>query len=111
MELSKADKKVARILVEKGLMAELANGLHKADKILQDWKSGKLDNKAAYQTLFKHLERFDEGIEQRYDNTPNNMILFVVVGLLNEGLIEAQELEAFSEDGKLWLERILRLGR
>lgn len=34
MELSKANKKVAREVIEKGLQIEFANGLNEADEVL-----------------------------------------------------------------------------
>jgi hypothetical protein len=107
MELSKGDKRIARTIIEKGLMKEFAEGLNKADKILNDWKQGKGDVRESYHALFKHISDFDKGIARRYDGMRNSVLIFVVLQQLNEKLIEEQELQAFSADGQELIQRIL----
>lgn len=107
MELSKSDKRIARTIIEKGLLNEFVKGLNKADKILNDWKQGKGDVRESYYALFKHISGFDKGIARRYDGMRNSDLLFVVIQQLNEGLIDKQELDSFSEEGKEWIVRIL----
>lgn len=51
-ELSKAEKKIARRCIDKGLDAEFREGLEKFETILQDWRAGKFaGNRAAYLKL------------------------------------------------------------
>lgn len=109
MELNKSDKKKARIIIEKGLMKEFAKGLYKADTILNDWKQGKGDARDSYQALYNHITNFDKGIARRYDGMRNHDLLFIVIQQMNEGLIDKEELEVFSEDGQEWIQRILSL--
>jgi hypothetical protein len=99
MELSKRDKKTARIIIEKGLMKEFAKGLNKADKILNDWKQGKGDDRDSYHALFKHITNFDKGIARRYDGMRNYDLMFIVIQQLDENLIDKEEILAFSEEG------------
>lgn len=109
MELSKSDKRIARTIIQKGLMNEFAKGLNKADKILNDWKQGKGDARESYHALFKYISGFNKGIARRYDGMSNFDLVFVVVAQLNEGLIEKQDLEAFSAEGQTFIQGILSL--
>jgi hypothetical protein len=109
MELSKSDKRIARTIIDKGLMKEFEKGLNKADKILDDWKQGKGDARESYHALFKHISAFDKGIGRRYDGMSNFTLVYVVIQQLNEKLIEKQDLEAFSADGQAFIQGILSL--
>jgi hypothetical protein len=40
MELSKADKKVARAILEKGMQREFQQGMERAEEILKAWRDG-----------------------------------------------------------------------
>ena len=109
MELSKSDKRIARIIIEKGLVVELEKGLNKAEKILKDWKQGKGNTLDSYHALYKHITNFDDKIERRYDNTRNGDLMFIIVHQLYEKLIDKEEIKAFSEEGQAIIETILSL--
>lgn len=109
MELSKSDKRIARTIIEKGLMKEFEKGLNKADKILNDWKQGKGDVRESYHALFKHISGFDKGIARRYDGMRNSDLIYIVIQQLNEDLIEKQDLEAFSAEGQAFIQGLLSL--
>jgi hypothetical protein len=110
MDLSKSDKRIARTIIQKGLIKEFTKGLNKANKILNDWKQNEGDPQETYHALFEHITQFDKGIARRYDDKRNSDLLFIVIHQLNEHLIDAQELDAFSADAKSIIERILSLG-
>jgi hypothetical protein len=107
MELTKSDKKIARIIIEKGLLKEFEDGLNKADSILTDWKECKGDPRATYHALFAHIRAFDKGIAKRYDGMRNSDLLFILAHQVNEQYIDQEEFEAFSEDGKSIIRRLL----
>ena len=48
MDLSKSDKKVARELIEKGLVTEFEEGLTEFAAIIANWKSGNASVKDSY---------------------------------------------------------------
>ena len=109
MELSKSDKRAARAIIKKGMMVEMTRALHQAEAILSDWKAGKGNPHEAYLELYKHIRDFDKHVARRYDDVKNDDLILIVAQQLREGLVPRQELEAFSEEPRVWLERILSL--
>ncbi len=109
MELSKSDKRIARTIIEKGLLNEFTKGLNKADKILNDWKQGKSDVRESYHALFKHITGFDKGIARRYDGMRNSDLLDIILQQLNENLIDKQDLQLFSAEGQDFIQGLLSL--
>jgi hypothetical protein len=65
IELTKSEKRHARILLSKAAEIEFGHGLSKFDKILGHWKNKEKDNRDAYQELFKAFKNFDKHIAQR----------------------------------------------
>lgn len=51
-ELPKSQKKIARGIIEKGLQREYQNGMEKVEAVIGKWKSGKLDNREAYLSIY-----------------------------------------------------------
>lgn len=96
MDLSKADKKVAREVIEKGLQIEFTNALHEADAVLQKWKKHDLGNPEAYHLLFKTIKNFDKHIAARYDDMRGSRYFITVVDLLIDGIIADEDIKGFS---------------
>jgi hypothetical protein len=107
MELSKSDNRIARTIIEKGLMKEFEKGLNKADKILTDWIQGTGDVRASFHALYKHISGCNKGIVSRYDATRNSDLLDIILQQLNEKLIDRQDLQAFSQEGQATFNQIL----
>lgn len=107
MELSKSDKRAARAIIRKGLMAECERGLQGAAQIINDWKSGNSDPHKAYLDLYTHIADFDKGIAAQYDNLSNDSLIFALVRQLREGLLDAPELEGLSEEAREQVRRFL----
>ena len=98
MELSKADKKTAREIIEKGLQQEFAKCLFDADTILDDWKNQVSVNRDAYHKLYKQIVNFDKHLAQRYDRITGTNYLFIIAGQLNDGVITENDLNGFSNE-------------
>ncbi len=98
MELSKANKKVAREVIEKGSQIEFANGLKKADDALQKWKYHDLGNKEAYYLLFNTITDFDEHIATRYDAMTGSKYFTIVADLFTERIITEADIKDFSPE-------------
>ena len=97
MELSKADKKVARKIIELGLQKERLKGLNKVDSVLQSWKEKKIDEEDAYHLLYKTIIELDKHIARRYDSISGSKYLLVIVSQVRDGVITEDELREFSE--------------
>jgi hypothetical protein len=111
MELSKADKKAAREIIEKGLQQEFANGLDMSYQILADWKAGNKSNRDAYQELYGHIRDYDKHIARRYDNMKGSTYLFIIAGQIIDKEVEEAELQKLSPDARDFVNRILSLNK
>lgn len=96
-EPSKPQRKIARTLIDSGLMKEYQNGIMMIDEIIRDWKNDKLDNREAYHKIYKKLDRFDNHISNRYDNLSSSKYMFVLAHQLSEGLISVDDLDELDE--------------
>jgi len=106
MELSKADKKTAREIIEKGLQQEFAKCLFDADTILDDWKNQVNVNRDAYHKLYKQIINFDKHIALRYDRITGSNYLFIIAGQLNDGAITENDLNGFTIEARAAIKMI-----
>jgi len=97
-ELPKSQKKIARMLMDKGLMREYENGINRIDSTIQKWKDGKLDSQEAYRKIYKRLTSFDKHLAGRYDGIGGSRYVEVLVGQLADGIITEDELNDFDEE-------------
>ena len=107
MELSKSDKKAARIIIEKGLSQEFVNGLKEFSKILKNWEEKKSDNRETYHTLYKSIRDFDKHIARLYDNMTGSHYLFIIVAQLRTGVVNDSDLDGLSEGSRERIRTIL----
>lgn len=97
MDLSKSDKKTARILIDKGIQGEFRNALTKAEQILAAWRAGGGSDKDAYLELFSHIDDCDKQISWRYDRLSGSNYLYAVAVQYRDGLLTGDDLELLSE--------------
>lgn len=107
-ELSKPEKKIARILIDKGVDAEFRIALEQADEILSAWKKGGLDNRAAYHGLFKNVKERNKHIANRFDGLRASRYLLTVANIYADGQITADDIKDFSEETRAVLNKWLR---
>jgi hypothetical protein len=107
MDLSKSDKKSARILIDKGINKEFENGLNEFSKILKDWEDKKSDNNETYHTLYKSIRDFDKYIARMYDNITGSRYLLIIIAQLRNGVIDDSDLADFSEETREKIRTIL----
>ena len=100
MELSNKDKKVARAILERGLLKEFAKGLLDADSVLHDWKINERNNRDSYHLLYKTITDFDEHIAKRYDGMTGSKYALIIAEQLIDGMITEEDLSEFSEGVK-----------
>ena len=105
MDLSKSEKKAARILIERGLKKEFEIGLDASGVIIDQWKQGLSDPSTTYQKLFKHIRDFDKNIAHWYDGMRGSQYFFIVAYQLRSGLISKADLGDLSPAFRLKLDQ------
>jgi hypothetical protein len=98
MELSKPDKKVARVLIERGLETEFEKGLAEFTGIIAGWQSGKTPVKDSYYRLYKSVAEFDKHIGRRYDRMTGSNYFWIVLQLFVDKKIPLSEMDRFAPD-------------
>lgn len=110
-ELSKQDKKIAKILIDKGVDAEFNAALKQTAAILAEWQSGHLDNRAAYHKVFKKIDECDGNISRRYDGLTGSRYLLTVAAIYRDGQITENDVKDFSDETKAVLNQWLKISK
>jgi len=97
-EFTKSQKKIARQLIEKGLLKEFADGIKKLDNIISLWKAKTLSERETWYELYEKLKKHDKHIARRYDRLSGSQYLYVIAAQLADGVISKDDLEEFNED-------------
>ncbi|MDP1623835.1 MAG: hypothetical protein Q8M08_16025 [Bacteroidales bacterium] len=96
-EFSKSEKKIVRQVIETGLQRDFESCILDIDQIIQQWKSKKLDNRAAYHKIFGKVKANDKYIARMYDDLRGSTYMMVLQGLLANKTITEADLGGFSE--------------
>jgi hypothetical protein len=96
-EFSKPEKKIVRQVIETGLQRDFESCILDIDHIIQQWKSKKLDNRAAYLEIFGKVKANDKYIARMYDDLRGSTYMMVLQGLLANKTITEADLGGFSE--------------
>lgn len=104
--LSKKDKAALRELIEKGVQAEFTNALEEVEQLLKQWRTGALDNRAAYHKLYDSVIKNDKFIAQRYDYMRGSRYVPTVVGIYRDKQITEDDLSILSEDLREYIKRV-----
>lgn len=99
-ELSKYQKKIARQIIEIGLQREYQNGIEKAEAVIEKWKSGKLDNRDAYLSIYKKLTAHDKHLALRYDNMSGSKYLMIISEQVADGIVSFDELGELDDQAR-----------
>ena len=100
-ELSKREKKIARVCIDKGLDTAFKEGLEKSEAVISSWRQGQFPtNKEAYHKLYKVLTDVDEAIAKRYDGLTGSGWLMTVAQLFAEKKITEDDIKDFSHETK-----------
>jgi hypothetical protein len=100
-ELSKKEKKIARVCIDKGLDMAFKDGLVKSESVISDWRQGKFSsNKEAYHKLYKMITDTDDAIGKRYDGLTGSRWLITVAQLFAEKTITEDDIKDFSDETK-----------
>ena len=110
-ELSKNEKKIARILIDKGTDIEFRTALEQVDKIITEWKNGGMDNRTAYHKMFKKVDEQDSRISNRYDGLKGSKYLLTVASIYIDGQIDEEDIKDFSDQTRAILNELLRFSK
>jgi len=67
-DFSKSEKKIVRQVIETALLRDFETSIMEVDGIIQQWKSKKLDNRNAYQEIYRKVKENDKYIARMYDD-------------------------------------------
>ena len=97
MELSKSDKKNARILMDKGILKEIEICNASVLAILTDWKNDKNETRETYGKVYEIVKKNDKYIASNYDGISGIQYFDTVLNLYCKGLVTEEDLKPFSE--------------
>jgi hypothetical protein len=99
-DLTKPEKKHARIVMDQGLENEYQEGLKLASEALDQWHSDRLTTREAYMKLIQGLEKIDEGIGDRHNGKGGSRWVEVMASQLALDYISEVDLQPFREETK-----------
>ncbi len=103
MELSKSDKKIARILMDKGILKEIEICNTSVLAILTDWKNDKKETRETYGKVYEIVKKNDKYIASNYDGISGSHYFDTVLNMYCKGMITEADIEPFSETIKVRL--------
>jgi hypothetical protein len=101
LELSKKDKKAARLIIEKGLHREFENGIIELEKIIGQWRDQKISGQETWGKLYVSLNSHKRHIARRYDGLRGSRYQVTIVSQLTDGVINADDLESLNEETRV----------
>lgn len=104
-QLTKAEKKLARKVMDKGLDLEYLEGLKLAEEVSQDYKRKKLTIKECYMKLYRELQKIDKNIGRLHNDKGGSRWVEVMAGQLAQGYISLEDIEGFHDKTK----KVIRL--
>jgi len=97
MELSKSDKKIARMLIDRGILKEIEICNASVFAILTDWKNNKKETRETYGKVFDTVKKNDKYIASNYDGISGIHYFDTVLNMYCKGLVTEEDLKPFSE--------------
>ena len=98
--LTKAEKKKVRELMQIGVEKEFAQGLKKVSKIVADWENSKTENRDAYHKIYDFMGKHRKSMAKRYDDIRGGDYIFFVAELLANKIIDEEDMEEFRDETK-----------
>jgi hypothetical protein len=98
-QLSNSQKKIARVVMDKGLDKNYGNALKEAESVLLKWSGGSFkDNKEAYMSLFNSIDRNDNKIAAIYNDKGGSRWVEVMAMQLADEVITINDLLDFDPE-------------
>jgi len=98
-ELSKSQKKIARKVMDQGLLNHYKKSLSDVKTLIQKWDEGKFATpKEAYLFLYQTVNDNDENISRIYDRKGGSRWVEVMAEQLHVGVISPEDIDDFDEE-------------
>lgn len=97
MELSKSQKKTARILINKALQKECKSFLQKVDSFTHSIGEEQ-DPYQAYLKLYKKVAAFDKQLGKQYDGLSGSHYFMAVAQLFSRDVLTVEDISLFEEE-------------
>jgi hypothetical protein len=98
-ELSKFQKKIARIVMDKGLENQYKRSLSDVEAICRKWREGNFPSTTeAYMNLFQCVKKNDIHIARIYNDKGGSRWVEVMADQLSDGVITVEDLKDFDEE-------------
>ena len=97
-DLTKAQKKVARRVMDKGIENHYMRGLTSAENIIKIWQRSELDTTDAYMQLYKSVQHIDKHIGLIYNDKGGSRWVEIMAAQLADGVISVNDLDEFEQD-------------
>lgn len=98
LELTKAQKKVARELIDLGLERECQQFVDNIQNVVTKPLGKERPYHARYIEIYKMTERFDKHIAQRYDGLGGSRYFMTVARLYCDGFLSNEEIALLGEE-------------
>jgi hypothetical protein len=95
--LSKSDKKIARILIDKSVDIEKTALFLQLEQTLADWRNGEKDVPHTYAAIYTEVKNKDKTIARRYDGVGGSMYFYTIAQLYDEGIIDDTDIAPLSD--------------
>ncbi len=100
-QLSKSQKKIARVVMDKGIDNHYINALKDVESILLKWHNGVFkDSREAYMNMFNCVQRNDNNIAEIYNDKGGSRWVEVMALQLADGVISTDDLNDFDPEVK-----------
>ena len=98
-QLSKSQKKIARIVMDKGLDKHYLKALEETESVLVKWKNGDFgNNREIYIDLYNCVERNDKKIVDIYNDKGGSRWVEIIALQLADGAISIDDLKEFDKE-------------
>ena len=102
-ELSKSQKKIARILIDRALQRECAEFLDSVETFMQHRERNEEDSHEFYLALYEKVYKFDKNLCWRYDRLGGSRYLMAVIGLYRDEILTDEDISLFNEDIQVYI--------
>jgi len=98
-QLSKSQKKIARIVMDKGLDKHYLKALEETESVLLKWKNGDFGNsREAYMDLYNCVECNDKNFADIYNDKGGSRWVEIMALQLSDGVISIDDLKEFDKE-------------